>query len=317
MEDDQQIIWSIAIFAARENIQTLEKTISAALVATSVPTVVDILVNGNLELAEKTAELICVSEQLRKAEQVTVRVWFIKLGDKAHTWNQYLQFIWPKSRLAFFIDGYVRVKPDALHLIDHALSGSSAYLAGTGVPSVGGTAKSLRDEMLKSGGIHGNLFALKDSTIELIRESNFKLPLGLYRTDPTLGAVLSFNMEPLSHSWNPQGRILVHPEASWDTDEKKLWRFRDVSGQLKRTIRQGQGILENLAVKDHLAIRKLPPEKLPITAAELVLNWVYLHPWELLKAIFLRPILIGFALQKLREQKNWGEADTPPRLISS
>ena len=314
MANSQVPVWSIAIFAARENVQTLEKTIVAAKDAAIQPAIIDVLVNGNLELANETARLLRTTEPKANNRAVTVRVWFVQLGDKAHTFNQYFKLIWPKSRLAFFIDGYVRINPDALVLLDEAMSNSPDCYAGSGVPTVGVTAKSLRDEMLKSGGIHGNLFALKGSTVEALREMNFKLPLGLYRTDPTLGAALSFGLNPRLHAWDPKVRILVHPDVTWGNDERSPWRISDVSAQLKRILRQGQGILENLAVRNHFAVQEKTPDQLPATAADLVFQWVNSNPHELWKAMFRHPLLISLALRKLRQPREWSHTETAPEL---
>ena len=315
MINKKQNSWSIAVFAARENVHTLEKTITAALDASGSMTTVDVLVNGNRNLAHGIVRLLNASINSSKTRSANLRVWFIQLGDKAHAWNQYLQVIWPKSELTFFIDGYVRVDSNAFRLLDDALLNSPEYLAATGIPSIGWSAKSLRDEMLKNGGIHGNLFALKKSTMEALRELNFKLPLGLYRTDSTLGAALSFGLDPSRYSWSPKTRILVHSDVTWATDKKVPWRFTDISGQLKRILRQGQGILENLAVRDHLEIRKLRPEQLPDTATELVLRWTESHPDEFRKIFLQQPLLIFLAMKRLRQPKTWLDIDTSPELL--
>ncbi len=310
-------VWSVAIFAARENAQTLRRTIIAALEAATEPTVIDVLVNGNLELANETVHIVKNIDLIDGGRAITLRTWFIRLGDKAHAFNQYFEFVWPKSRIAFFIDGYVRVNANALILLDEAMSSSSDYLAGSGVPTVGSTAESLRNEMLRSGGIHGNLFALKGATISLLRKMDFKLPLGLYRTDPTLGAALSFGLNPSMYAWNPKGRIAVHAEVSWDTDKRSLCSISDVSGQVKRVLRQGQGILENLAVRNHFSIQKKAPEQLPATASDLVFQWARSHPYELLKVQLRHPLLIGLALRRLRMPRNWLGAEMIPELMFS
>jgi hypothetical protein len=315
MVSDQPTSWSVAIFAARENVYILEKTIAAALDASGPLTTVDVLVNGNRDLADGIVRLLNASINSSKIRNANLRVWFIHLGDKAHTWNQYLQVIWPKSELAIFIDGYVRVNSDAFRLLDEALLDSPEYLAGTGTPSIGWSAKSIRNEMLKNGGIHGNLFALKKSTMDALRGLNFKLPLGIYRTDPTLGAALSFGLDPSICSWSPKTRILVHPDVTWATDRKSLWDFTDVSSQLKRILRQGQGILENLAVRDHLAIQKLRPERFPDTATELVLRWTESHPDEFRKIFLRQPLLIALAMNRLRQPKTWLKKEISPELI--
>lgn len=277
---------------------------------------VDVLVNGNLELANETAQFVRTTFNSDKYPRANVRVWFIKLGDKAHAFNQYLHMVWPQSKLTFFVDGYVRVHPQAFKQLDAALMPPSDFLGASGVPTVGRTAGRLRKEMLENGGIHGNLFALKGSTVEALREINFKLPLGLYRTDPTLGATLCFGMNPSKYDWEPQRRIFVHPDATWAVDEKNPWKFSDLFGQLKRVVRQGQGILENRAVRNLYAIQKLTPEHLPATTAELVFQWANTNPGELRKLKLRHPLLIGLALRRLSLPRDWSQAETPPDLIA-
>ena len=316
MSDNEQVApsWSVAIFAARERLEDLERTIHATVAAVREDTVIDILVNGNPALADQVSKWARQATGAAGNARSRLRVWSILLGDKAHTWNQYLYTIWPKSKIAFFIDGYVRVDADSFERLAAGLLAFSGDLAGTGVPSVGRSAKALRDEMLKTGGIHGNLFALKAATIEALKAIKFKLPLGLYRTDPILGAALSFNLAPSKFPWNPKGRILVHPGVTWKTDERSFWKFSDVSGQVKRVLRQGQGILEDLAVKNLFATQRLPPEQLPITAADLVFQWARSHPNELRNATLRHPLLIWLGLRKLHQPRIWTSAGTPPDL---
>ena len=222
---------SVAIFAARERLEDLERTISATITAVHEDTVIDILVNGNAALADAVTKWARQAPGAAGHAHSRLRVWSILLGDKANTWNQYLYEIWPKSQIAFFIDGYVRVEADSFVRLAAGLLASPEYLAGTGVPSVGRSAKVLRDEMLKIGGIHGNLFALKATTIEALKEINFKLPLGLYRTDPVLGAVLSFNLAPSKFPWNPKGRILVTPRSHGKPISRVFGNFQTFPGR--------------------------------------------------------------------------------------
>lgn len=309
--DTNAPVWSVAIFAARESILDLEPTIVAAINASTSDTVIDLLVNGNRSLADRVVELLASDKFIARAMHVSLRVWFIELGDKSHAWNQYLEFIWPGSEYAFYIDGYVRVRPDALQLLAQGLAGSPEYLAGTGVPTVGRNAQALREQMLAQGGIHGNLFALKRATTRKLRDIGFKLPLGLYRTDPTLGAALAFSLDPARSRWDLKGRILVHPNVTWSTEERSIWNLADLSSQIKRAFRQGQGTLENLAVRDFFAARKLSPEKLPKTAALLISQWAAARPLQLATALVRNP-LAGLALRRLRSARDWSAVAVPP-----
>ena len=305
------VTWGIAIFAARETVDDLERTLASALAASGPGTVVDILVNGNRSLADALVELLASDRFVDERKRTSVRVWFIALGDKSHAWNQYLDIIWPGSELAFFIDGYVRVQADALQLLAQGLASSPEHLAGTGVPTVGRSAQALRRQMLEHGGIHGNLFVLKRATMDRLRDIGFRLPLGLYRTDPTLGAALAFNLDPAESAWNPKGRILVHPSVSWSTRERSIWNLSDLSSQLKRLLRQGQGDLESLAVRSLFAERKQSPASLPRTAALLISEWATARPWQLAKALCRNP-LAGLALRRVNSPRDWSAVSVPP-----
>lgn len=171
--------WGVAIIAARESLPTLCATLRATLSAANPLTTVDIIINGNPKLADEIA-LFCASDHsIAATPGPFIRVWEIGVGDKANAWNQYIERIWPRARVTFFIDGYARPQPESLGKLAEAMASDSGLLAATGVPSVGRTAAALRQEMLESGGIHGNLFALGGSTVHDLLALKFRLPLGI------------------------------------------------------------------------------------------------------------------------------------------
>ena len=94
--------WSVAIFSARESVETLMGTVGAAITACgAVVVVIDVLVNGNRQLAEAAKDAF--HNTLRLVSSCTVRLWFVEEGDKGHTWNQLLHAITVNAELAFFI----------------------------------------------------------------------------------------------------------------------------------------------------------------------------------------------------------------------
>lgn len=307
-------VWAVAVFAAREKPAELYRTVQAIDAAAAEHTVIDVMVNGNAGLATEVSRLINLGRSSNAS--TVIRVWSIFLGDKAHTWNQYVHHVWPGAKQTFFVDGYVRVRPDALKLLDAGMSAAPYALGGTGVPTAGRTASAAGKRMLTEGGIHGNLFALTNLVMLQLRQKKFHLPLGIYRTDGTLGAALAFGLDPSKNGWDLKRRILVHPSVSWATDEKTWWRYSEIKSQFKRILRQAQGELENCAVKDLLAGRRIAPEMLPHTASEMVLDWVRLHPNEVQGALLKNP-LVWFALKKLREPRDWSAEAQLPQLIST
>ncbi|HEV2608905.1 MAG TPA: hypothetical protein VGU61_01460 [Noviherbaspirillum sp.] len=309
--------WTVAIFAARETAGTLASCLQAALKSCgSRRTVIDVLVNGNRALADQFSEYVDEFRRRRMDNQTTdnavVRVWFIPFGDKAHAWNVYLHTIWPGGDVGYFIDGYVQVRPDAFLLLDEGLTTTTGALGATGIPTSGRSARNLASQMLTEGGMHGNLHAIRGSAISNLKQTGFRLPLGLYRTDSLIGAVLMFRLDPAKNEWDPK-RVFVHPQVTWHVASASLWTLKDLSAQYKRKLRQAQGALENRAVREHLAIGKRDPVLLPRTTNELVNRWLAAHPEQATQAFVSQPLTF-YAARKLRQHRDWSIADLPPVL---
>jgi hypothetical protein len=305
-------LWSVAIIASRESPETLARCIRAAAKACGFRSaIIDVVVNGNRELALHavgfpTAEL---------AGDATVRIWSIHTGDKAHAWNEYVHRLWPQGRTAFFIDGYAEVKPGALAALGQRLDDAADALGATGVPTCGRSAAKLREQMLKSGGIHGNLHAIRSEAMAALRERGVKLPLGLYRTDSLIGAMLMFKLDPAAHRWEPR-RVAVEPDAVWDVQGIAELTLKNMLTQAKRILRQAQGDLENRAVREHMAIRRLPPQQLPTTTNALVNGWLASQPQQA-RALFLKRPACYYAASKLRHERDWSGTAVVPELMAT
>jgi len=306
--------WAVAIFSSRESLETLGSSIDAAIAATSATeSVIDVIVNGDRCLAERTASYV---QALRPAGAATrlIRLWYVLVGDKGHAWNQYLYDIWPESEVTFFLDGYAQVLPDALGLMWDMLVAEPRALAVSGMPTIGRSAKKVREVMLRDGGIHGTLHALKGVVVAQLRAMNFRLPLGIYRTDPTMGAVLCFGLDPARNDWDIT-RIAVHPKATWTFQPLNWKSIADLRRHYKRVMRQAQGTLENLAVHDHLAVQRKSPATLPRTTFEMVSSWTSRFPRSALKAFISNPLCF-LAARTLRRPHDWSQTRIPPELLA-
>lgn len=313
MEPRGEAAWAIAIFTARESVDTVLATVrSAAEAAAGHEAPIDVLVNGNQVLAERLHAALTRGD-LAAHHGGPVRIWHIPLADKAHAWNVYVHHVAPRSDTAFFVDGYARVHPEALERIHDRLHADPRAIAATGVPSTGRSAAKLARRMTNEGGIHGNLFAIEGATLSHLRESGFRLPLGLYRTDGTIGAVLNFNLDPSAHSWDP-ARTAVVATAGWSVPPQHWWRLADLLTQWRRMFRQAQGVLENAAVREHLAVKQKSPRDMPRTNAELVLGWLRDNPAKA-RGVLLRHPLSRLAVRRLRKGRDWSRAEEPPQRI--
>jgi hypothetical protein len=305
--------WSVAIFAARESTETLCQCIRAALAASRGRNAsIDVLINGNRELAIAAGAQDWVGAAAGDGQ---VRIWSIAVGDKAHAWNEYLHRIWPPGTTAFFIDGYAQVKPDALQALGERLAEDDATLGATGVPTCGRSAPRLREQMLKTGGLHGNLHAIRAEAMAAMRASGFRLPLGLYRTDSLIGAVLMFGLDPSNNKWDPR-RVAVAADASWHVDGLSDITWNNIRTQASRMLRQAQGDLENRAAREHLAVKRRAPSAMPRTARQLVNDWMEEHPKQARSLFFKRPLCLH-AARKLKAARDWSEAWTAPELVGA
>ncbi len=285
--------YSVAIFLAREPLRVCLKTLSCALNASSGlkgAVSIDLLINGNNALASEVVSAFASGSLINAVDSRTeVRVWSLAIGDKANAWNAYLHRIWANEQMAFFIDGYVRLRPDALSSLADNTAGSVISLGGTGVPSVGPSASRIRKQMIESGGFHGNLCCIKGATIHEMISREIRIPIGMYRVDSFVGSVLSFGMNPSVHAWDSE-RIAVDEKASWDTDAKRWWRWSDLMSTRSRLWRQARGRMENAAVRYFFVFKKLMPEALPSNALDLIEAWALDDPSGFRSFIYRDPL---------------------------
>lgn len=304
--------WALAIIAARETPATLANCIESAIAACAGrPTLIDVLVNGNAALAETMRQRAWTARVPNAA--VEIRIWSIALGDKAHVWNEYVHKIWPEGRSAFFLDGYVEPERASFEALHARLDKDSGVLAATGVPSCGRSAAALRESMIKNGGLHGNMHVIRAEVMAELRRDQFRLPLGLYRTDSLIGAFLMYGLDPTKNRWDTN-RVAVEPSATWQVREIANLTLKNLVGQFKRRLRQAQGDLENRATREHMSIQRRAPQDLARTTHELVLHWAAEKPAELRSMVLQRPARL-YAMRKLRQPRDWTAAEQLPQLL--
>jgi hypothetical protein len=299
--------WSVAIFTAREGADVLARTITAVGVAVrGHPTTIDVLVDGNEAAANDVA-----SRDLALPDDATVRLWSVPWRDKACAWNRYVHEIAPAADVAFFVDGYVRPKPDSCATIADALAANPSAWAATGVPSAGPSAAGQRTALLAEGGLHGNLYALAGGALARLKARGFRLPLGIYRNDSLLGAVIAFGADPAGERWDAT-RIAVVPAATWDREEAAANGADRVRQFAKRRLRQAQGDLEIAAFREHMAIHRRPVEALPRTTAELVAGR---SPTARTRGGPFARALAWWVGRRLDTGADWSRCDAPARLV--
>ncbi len=307
--------WSVCILSSRESVTDLMISVKGVYQACrNKKTLIDVVINGNEMLANNLANLL--SLELDSSVGNKIRIWDLNLADKAMAWNSYLYNIWPGSDLVFFLDGYVRPYPNALIQIEEGIDNKVEALGSTGVPTMGYSAKSLRENMLQNGGLHGNLFAIKGEVCTAMKEIDFHLPAGIYRNDSTIGAVIAFNLDPKKNNWNLKERIIVNKDATWSIPEQNEWSLNFFKSFIKRYVRQAQGELENKALKQHFAILKKSPKTLPRYVDELIYYWIKSDFKQSIWFFLCNPIsLYAFVLMKSRMKNSKKDFNKSKRIL--
>ena len=302
--------WGVAIFSARETPSLLSDTVRAVIAACAGrQATIDVLINGNQALAADFAEVAAAIA----TNGCSLRIWSIAAPDKAHTWNEYIHRIWDSGGLTFFVDGYAQVRPDALTAIERQLAALPDALVASGVPTSGRSALRLREQMLRNGGLHGSLYALKADSMTLLRDGGFRLPLGLYRNDGMLGAALCYRLDPANHQWK-RGTVVAVADATWDVNDVATLSYKNVVAYFKRRLRQAQGVLENRALREHMGIKRLPPQALPATAQDMINDWLGAQPAKA-RSLFLKQPSCLYAARQLRTPRDWSKTELPPVLM--
>lgn len=153
-------------------------------------------------------------------------------------------------------------------------------LGTSAVPVVGRSSNILQRKMREEGGFHGNLCMIKAGAIFEMRNRGITIPLGVYRVDSIMGAFLSFGLDNVNRKWEPTRYIPVSLEASWDCDEKKWYRLKDIIAWRNRRFRQARGDIENAAFKYFMTRAKIKPEGLPKDIKSMVVSWCEACPEE-------------------------------------
>lgn len=311
---------AVAVFSSREDPAALANNVRVLLNELKLlnqAVVLDVLVNGNRALLDallrSEAERWRTDLQGQAGTALTLRLWWLALGDKAATINRYLHNIVPTGSEVVLVDGYVSLAPGAIGHMVQGLRNSPFALAASSLPTVGPSAKKLARHTRSVGGMHGGLYALKAITVMQVRRLGFRLPVGLYRTDSTLGAALSFGLGLYERRWAPLERIALVEQAHWKVPLMRWWRARDLQTWWRRRQRQALGDLENMAVRDSYAVRGREFADLPETRQALVERWMNESPDQVAAA--LRDPRLVSALRQIRQPGDWHLANRPPECV--
>lgn len=261
--------WSVAVFARDEagRIGTCLRALSRCDGAGRLH--VTVMLNGTTDASP------AIAAEAMRGSGLAGAIYTIPHGDKSHAVNLFLHRLRPDAGLYLMLDGYAEIRPDAPVLLARRLGETPQAQGAAAVPSTGRSAAALRRDMLEHPGLHGSLFALRDTFVERLVQAGIRLPRGLYRGDGLLGSMLMHDLDALGGGW-VASRIAVEPDASWATAPGHPLRWRDLRRHGRRLLQQARGRLQTAALR--AAIYSGGFANLPEDADRMVLNWIAEDP---------------------------------------
>ncbi|MEO8976170.1 MAG: glycosyltransferase family A protein [Casimicrobiaceae bacterium] len=182
-----------------------------------------------------------VAEYARRRPQV--HLVSIALGDKCNAWNVFVHETVPAEALGreayFFMDGDARVTTGSFAAMLKALREQPHANAASAVPASGRNRDHDAREIVREHGLVANLYGLRGTFVERLREANVRIPLKLEGDDGLVGALVKWDLDPRSDSFD-DGRIAPCADARFEFESMSLARPADWRMYWKRAVRYGR-----------------------------------------------------------------------------
>jgi glycosyltransferase involved in cell wall biosynthesis len=205
----------------------------------------------------------------------------IALGDKCNAWNVFVHETVPQRcpgrEVYFFMDGDARVRAGSFSAMARALQADPHAHAASAVPGSGRSMAKDRRDILEQRGLVANLYALRGTFVERLRQSGVRLPFKLEGDDGLLGALIKWDLEPRGE-WDDR---LIHPcpDAVFEFDSVPIWKLDEWPKYWRRLVRYGRRHFEFQLLGPRL--RRMGLAGLPVDIQELYAEADTLKlPWK-------------------------------------
>ena len=217
-EEARGLPWAVMVLAHNEE-RHIEDCLDSILAAEP-GRQFDIFVMAN-GCTDKTEELVAAYGR----RHAGVHPVSIELGDKCNAWNVFIHETVPTCApgrdVYFFMDGDARAVPGSFTAMSQALERNPAANAASAVPASGRYVTRDRQQLLAERGLVANLYALRGSFVERLRQLSVRMPLQLEGDDGLIGALVKWDLDPRNNEYD-DGRIVPCADAAFEFEPMSL-----------------------------------------------------------------------------------------------
>ena len=198
-----------------------------------------------------------------------VRVHDYKEGGKARSWNRFVLDEAGPADAFIFVDGDAEVVPGSIDALLDALASNPRANAVSALPCNGRGVAIYRQAVLDQNGLFGDLYALRGSFIDRMRESGLRLPDDVIGDDSLIGALVKTDLQDESH-WRDE-RVLPCVEAGFLCEPTQV-RPSSLLAQYRRLVNYSVRSYQNRIISE--IMRGPGPSALPRHLSELYPKWL-------------------------------------------
>jgi glycosyltransferase involved in cell wall biosynthesis len=221
---------------------------------------VHVVVNGS---SDRTAEIA--------RGFLGVRVHEYAEGGKSRSWNRFvLDTPGIEARAYVFADGDAEILPGSIDALVRALEADPGANAASGLPANGRRARAYREQLVRSRGLFGDLYALSGGFVARMRKAGVRLPDDLVGDDGLLGALAKTDLGSEA-DWVEE-RVVPCPGAGFLCEPARLSSPRSLLRQYHRMVNYSVRHFQNRMIS--AIMRGEGPSGLPRRLAQLYPQWL-------------------------------------------
>lgn len=210
-----------------------------------------------------TDNTVKVAQQLKEELSFTqLEIVEIALGDKCNAWNHYVHEIRANATCHFFVDADVLFSDNCFPILyDELVNTQPTPNIVAGYPLSGRNLDFYRMLVEERSCFFGNLYGASQAYIEMVREKEFYLPVGLNWIDSFLTKAANTDIQFLDH--NLPERVIYKKDVGFEFESLSPFKLDDIKLYKNRIARYELGMIQEIYL-DALAAEDWPRQMLEI-----------------------------------------------------